>query len=148
MTEQKNQSGSLLARAIGLQVIAGIQLVAAISLVGLVVAYLVAQRNPNDLLWWVDESLFWVFPAILLLTIGRGLWNRRPWARVLALIIHWPIFVGAIGLLPLCLGFLLLVPARGIAVGHVFALFGLVAVAPVFLVSGWTLWYLHRRTLR
>lgn len=144
MTEQKNQSGSLLARGIGLHVIAAIQLVAAI---GVVVA-IVDLWNPDDPLGSLVEALSWVLLTILLLAIGWGLWSRRAWARVLALIIHWPTFIGAIGLLPLCLGFLLLVPARGIAVFHAFALFGLVVLPPVLLVSGWTLWYLHRRTLR
>jgi len=141
---QMSQTGYLLSTGIGLQVIAAIQVVEAI---GLVVA-IVGAWNPEDPGGSLIEAMFWVLLAILLLTIGWGLWMRRAWARLLALVLHWPAFAGALVLFPLCLLFLLLAPARGIAVGHVFAWIGLIVLPPALLLSGWIVWYLHRRTLR
>lgn len=51
----------------------------------------------------------------------------------------------AIALFLLCLSFYLLVPARGIAVLHVYAVCGLWFLPPVALVSGLTSWYVRRR---
>ena len=51
----------------------------------------------------------------------------------------------AIVLFLLCLLFLFLVPAKGIAVLHVYAAFGLMFLLPVVLVTGLTSWYLRRR---
>ena len=118
MAEQGKDTGALLARGIGLQVIAAVHVLAAIVLGVLVVRL----WNPGDHV----EALPWVLLAILLLTIAWGLWRRQTWARVLALIIHWPTLVGAIVLLPACLFVLLFVPAGEIAVLHVFALLGLI----------------------
>lgn len=105
---------------------------------------MVRLYNPGDQM----EALPWGLLTLLLLAIGWGLWRRQVWARVLALVVHWTVFVGAVGLLPLCLYVLLLVPARGIAVAHVFALIGAVLALPILILSGWTIWYLHRRMLR
>jgi hypothetical protein len=51
----------------------------------------------------------------------------------------------AIVLFLLCLSFLFLVPARGIAVLHVYAAFGLMFLLSVVLATGLTYWYLKRR---
>jgi hypothetical protein len=128
---------------VALQATAALQILEAYGLATLLVCY--DQWGP---LQWLDESVFWVFPIILLVTIGWGLWNRRGWARPLGLILHWPTFAGAIVLLLLCLCIPFLVPATGIAVAHFLARQGLIVLPPVVLVSGWTLWCLHRRTLR
>jgi hypothetical protein len=55
------------------------------------------------------------------------------------------IYYLAIALFLLCLSFLFLVPARGIAVAHGYAAFGLMILTPVVLVMGLTVWYLKRR---
>ena len=137
MTEQSKGIGILFASGIGLQVIAAVHVLAAIVMGALVVRL----WNPGDYV----EALPWVLLAILLLAIARGLWRRQTWARMLSLIIHWSTLVVAIVLLPICLFVLLFVPAGEIAVLHVFALFGLIILAPALLVSAWTVWYLHRR---
>src|SRR6476660_3801964 len=115
-----------LGRGIGLQVIVAIQVVAAI---GLLVA-IGRLWNSRDPLGSLLEALVWVFLATLLLMIGWGLWTRRAWARLLALVVYWPTFVATIILLPLCLGVLILVPAGGIAVAHFFAWSGLILLPP------------------
>lgn len=97
--------------------------------------------NPGDQI----EALPWALLSALLLAAARGMWRQAAWARVLTLIIVWPAFVGSVIFLPLCLVILLLVPARGIAVGHVYAMFGLIGLPPILLVSGYTLWYLHKQ---
>ena len=51
----------------------------------------------------------------------------------------------ALALFLLCLIYRFLVPARGIAVLHVYAAFGLMFLLPIVLVTGLTLWYLRLR---
>ena len=125
----------------GLDVIAAIQFVVAI---GLVVA-IVGLWDWEDPFGSLVDAFFRALLTILFLAIGWGLWSRRDWARTLALIVHWPTFAGATALLPLCLYIHFLVPAKGIAVFHAFALLGVILLPPLFLVSVSTLWYLNRR---
>ena len=54
----------------------------------------------------------------------------------------------AIVLFLLCLSFRFLIPARGIAVLHVYAAFGLMFLLPIVLVTGLTFWYLRRRAYK
>ncbi len=91
------------------------------------------------------EALPWMLLAILLVVLARGLWRRRGWSRMLALIIHWPVLVGSASLLPMCLAYVLLATPEGIAVVYAFAVYGLFFLSPLVLFSGWTVWYLHRR---
>ncbi len=104
----------------------------------------VGLYNPGD----QHEALPWVLLAMLLLAMARGLWRQAAWARGLALLIHWPAFVGAAVLLPLCLCIIFLIPARGIAMGRAYAVFGVIGLLPVLLVSGCTLWFLRRQKVR
>ncbi|TWU29481.1 hypothetical protein [Bythopirellula polymerisocia] len=100
-------------------------------------------------LWnWGDpsEAICWGFPTILLLTMAWGLWRRQAWALDVVSIAYRPMFdVGIVPLL-LCLSYYFLVPARGIAVLHVFAALGILLLFPAVLVTGSTVWFLKRRT--
>jgi hypothetical protein len=118
------------------RVIAAVHILGAIAL-GILVVLL---WNEGD----YAETFPWVLLAVLLLAIAWGLWKRRNWARVLALIIHWPSLVGAIVLLTACL-LLLYGPPGESPVRHGVAFFGLVLLSPVLLASAWTLWYLQWR---
>jgi hypothetical protein len=114
-------------------------------LAAIVVGVLVVRLwNPGDYI----EALPGVLLVALLLAIAWGLWWRRAWGRVLALIVHWPCLVGAVVLLPACLYVLLFVPPGEIAVLHFFALLALVFLSPALLLSASTLWYLQWRKVR
>lgn len=121
-----------------MRVIAAMHVVAAI---GLVVA-IVALWNPGDL----AEALPWILLTILPLTMAWGLWNRRVWARKAVLDFYSPIFFVATVPFSICLFFYFLVPARGIAVAHVFAALGLFFLTPVLLITGSAVWYLKWTT--
>jgi hypothetical protein len=97
---------------------------------------IVGLYNPRDQI----EALPWVLLMILPLAMVRGLWRQAAWARGLALVIHWPVFVVALGLC-LCI-------FRGIAVAPFFAIFLVIDLLPLLLVYGGTLWLLHRQKVR
>jgi hypothetical protein len=121
-----------------MRVIAAMHVVAAI---GLVVA-IVALWNPGDL----AEALPWILLTILPLAMAWGLWNRRAWAREAVSDYYSPIFFVALAPFSFCLFFYFLVPARGIAVAHVYAVLGLFFLTPILLITGLTVWYLKWTT--
>lgn len=116
--ETNDDADSLLVGGIGLRIIAIVHARGGALLGGLLV------RGWNSGKYEV-EVLPWVLLAILLLVLARGLWRKRNWSRGLALIIHWPVFVGAASLLPMCLAYVLAVTPKGIAVVYAFAVYGL-----------------------
>jgi hypothetical protein len=138
MTEQINRVQSVLDRSVVLLVIATIHFVAAI---GLVVAIVILVEPPP----YRIVGIVWLL-LLPPLTMTWGLWCRQAWARDLVLKAYSPIFFVATVPFSVCLLFLLLVPARGIAVLHVFAAFGLFFLTPIVLVTGSTVWYLKWTT--
>ena len=149
MTKQIKEPFSTDTRWTGQDVLAAMYALAAFAwVVAVVLFYVPFYGASSDFRPALRDLLLAIIPAllftILLLTIGWGLWKRLSWARLLALIINWPFFLGAVGLLPICLYVLLLVPARGIAVGHGIAFLGVFILTPVLLLTGWTLWYLNK----
>jgi hypothetical protein len=94
------------------------------------------------------ESIPWIVLAGSLLSLAWGLWNRRRWARTLALVLHWPVFVGSCVLLAASFLCLLLVPGGNIDVLRAFAQAALVGLPFVAAFSGWTLRHLYRRVDR
>ena len=119
-------------RANGLYVIAALNVLAAILLA-------VSIDNPS--------RYPLVIPIILFLAIAWGMFKRRAWARVLALVVHWIVFVGTIVFLAYCLISLPFVPQEGIGFALIFIFCFAVIALPVLGVSGWTVWYLHKRPL-
>jgi hypothetical protein len=124
----------------GIYCIAAIHLIAAL-LVGWLI---IIAWNPGDL----HEALPWMLVAAVLMALAVGLWRRRRWARLVALIIHWPTFAGSLLLLPLCVIFLLVDPAGEMSFFHPFAFLGVIFLSPALLLSGCTVWYLHSPTAR
>jgi hypothetical protein len=118
-------------RAIGLRVIAAMDVLAAVLLAVQVLDN--TSRYPL------------VIPIILFLVIAWGLLKRRAWARVLALIVHWIVFVGAITFLVFYLACLLFVSPQDMGFALLFVFFCTVIAVPVIVVSGWIVWYLHSR---
>ncbi len=102
---------------------------------------IVVAWNPGD--WY--EAIPWVLVTVTLLVAARGYWFRRRWIRGFTWIIHGPLFLLSLLTLPCCVIFLVVVPMKGIAVFHVFAIAGIfVSVAAGFL-SGITLRYTNKR---
>jgi len=136
--EHADVADSLLLGGIGLRIIAIVHSLGGVFLGGLVVRGWISGK-------YEVEALPWMLLAISRLVLAQGLWKQRNWSRGLALIIHWPVLVGAAALLPMCLAYVLLVTPNGIAVVYAFALHGLFLLFPIVLFSGWTVWYLHHR---
>jgi hypothetical protein len=129
----------LIGKGVGLRVMAVIQCLLAVALG----AMIVVLWDGRDLVGSLAESILWIFLTAVLLLVAWGLWRRRPWARTLALVLHWPLFVGACALLLASVVCLLLVPPGGIDVFRAMAQIGLVGLPLIAAVSSWTLWYLY-----
>ena len=95
--------------------------------------------NPGD----YHEAFPWCILSLFLFVLARGLWLRRSWARVVAQIMHWPLLVLAVIALLASVAFLTIVPARGIAAFHVFAVCFILTSIPTILLSAGTLWHFH-----
>jgi hypothetical protein len=80
-------------------------------------------------------TVCWLPLTLLLFASGWGLWKGCAWARTLALVIYWPILAGAVILFATSLLSLALVPARRIAVLHVFAFLGLFLLPLIALID-------------
>jgi hypothetical protein len=141
MLNRPFQAGRVPAAGLGLQVVAAIQILLALALAGLAAA-LWDSRDPVGSF---VEAMFWLVLAAVFALIGWGLWKRRRWARQVALVIHWPIFVGASALLALSVLILLRPPSGGIDVVHASASLGMYVLPPIIIASGGTLRRLHKR---
>lgn len=121
----------------------GIHCVAAVHFIAALVVgtLIIIAWNTGD----IYEALPWMLVTLVLMAMAVGLWRRRRWTRPFAVVIHGVITVLTFVAFPVCATFLLLVPAKDIAVLHAFALVGLFASMIVGPLSALIVWYMRKR---
>ncbi len=107
-----------------------------------VIALIITAWNPSDLY----EALPWMLVFVVLVVMSVGLWRRRRWTKPVMLVVHGTMAFVSILAAPACALFLLFVPAKGIALVHVFVIYGLIFSLVVGSLSGITVWYMVKRT--